>query len=79
MRELYKLFTSEKVELIRFCKSELGYQRTIQYLKPYSIRFSELEDWLKEDTSLIEVVLKDKTIKRFSKQEIITIKKIEKK
>ncbi len=67
MKELYKLFISDKIELIMLCKSELGYKRTLEYLKPCAIRFSELEDFLRDGKSLIEVVLKDKTVKLFRK------------
>jgi len=67
MKELYKLFISDKIKLIMLCKSELGYKSTLLYFKPTAIRFSELEDFLREEKSLIEVVLKDKTTKHFRK------------
>tara|TARA_R100000781_G_C3983069_1_gene94223 strand:+ start:264 stop:467 length:204 start_codon:yes stop_codon:yes gene_type:complete len=67
MKELYTLFISDKVELLCLYKSELGYKRYISSFKPYAIRFSELEDFLKDGKSLIEVVLKDKTEKSFRK------------
>ena len=67
MKELYTLFISDKVELISLYKCELGYKRHISYFKPDAIRFSELEDFLRDEESLIVVVLKDGTEKRFSK------------
>mgnify|MGYP003140638288 CR=1 FL=1 len=64
LKELYKLFTSDQVERIYFCKFELGYKRTIHSVTPYSVTFSELEDYLKHECSIIEVVLKDEKISR---------------
>jgi hypothetical protein len=65
LEQLLELFESDKVELIMLCKTELGYTRTIQFLKKGS-RFTELEDWLKDSKhSTIQVLLKDQSKQMF--------------
>jgi len=47
MRELFKLFNRKNIFAIYGCKSELGYTRKIESFNK-GVRFSELEDWVKE-------------------------------